>query len=108
MTSWVRPFKVVAVAEAVSYLVLLGASVAKHVFDMPGAVPVMGPVHGVVFLGYLYLALMVREELGWKLMTTATVIVAAVIPLGGIYVERRVLAEAPADGAEPAEPTPAA
>jgi integral membrane protein len=108
VTSWVRPFKVVAVAEAVSYLVLLGASVAKHVFDMPGAVPVMGPVHGVVFLGYLYLALMVREELGWKLMTTATVIVAAVIPLGGIYVERRVLAEASADGAEQAEPTPAA
>jgi integral membrane protein len=108
VTSWVRPFKVVAVAEAVSYLVLLGASLAKHVFDMPGAVPIMGPVHGVVFLAYLYLALMVREELGWRLMTTATVIVAAVIPLGGIYVERRVLADAAANGAEPAEPTPAA
>lgn len=96
MTSWVRPFKVVAVAEAVSYLVLLGASVAKHVFDMPGAVPVMGPIHGVIFLAYLYLALMVREQLGWRLTTTLMVIVAAVIPLGGLYVERRMLAEDPA------------
>ena len=93
MSPWVSRFKVVAVAEAVSYLVLLGASVAKHAFDMPGAVPVMGPIHGFVFLAYLYLALMVREQLGWNLVTTLKVIVAAVIPLGGLYVERRVLAE---------------
>lgn len=107
MTSWVRPFKVVAVAEAVSYLVLLGASVAKHVFDMPGAVPVLGPIHGVIFLAYLYLALMVREHLGWRLMTTLMVIVAAVVPLGGLYVERRMPAGELAGAAEAAETTPA-
>ncbi len=102
MSSSIRRFKVVAIAEAVSYLVLLGASVAKHVFDMPGAVPIMGPIHGLIFLTYLWLALLVREELGWNLTTTFMVIVAAVIPLGGIYVERRVLDErAPVDAAEP-------
>lgn len=105
MTSSIRRFKVVALAEAVSYLVLLGASVAKHAFDMPGAVQVMGPIHGLIFLAYLYLALMVREELGWDLVTTLMVVVAAVIPLGGLYVERRMLADAtPVD---PVEPTPA-
>lgn len=88
----IRWFKVVAIAEAVSYLVLLGASVAKHVFDTPGAVPIMGPIHGLIFLTYLWLALLVREELGWRLTTTLMVVVAAVIPLGGLYVERRVLA----------------
>lgn len=102
MTSSIRRFKVVALAEAVSYLVLLGASVAKHVFDMPGAVPVLGPIHGFIFLTYLWLALLVREELGWKLQTTLTVIVAAVIPFGGLYVERRLLADAaPVDRIEP-------
>jgi integral membrane protein len=106
--SWsIRWFKIVAVVEAVSYLVLLGASVAKHAFDMPGAVPIMGPIHGFVFLAYLWLALTVREELGWRLTTTLTVVVAAVIPLGGLYVERRVLAEdapAPAPAAPPGAP----
>lgn len=100
----IRWFKVVAVAEAVSYLVLLGASVAKHVFDMPGAVPIMGPIHGLIFLTYLWLALLVRDQLGWRLSTTLTVVVAAVIPLGGLYVERRVLADATSVG--PPEPTP--
>ena len=60
----------------------------------PGAVPVMGPIHGFLFLAYLWLALLVREELGWRLTTTLMVVVAAVIPLGGLYVERRVLADA--------------
>ena len=95
----IRWFKVVALAEAVSYLVLLGASVAKHALDMPGAVSVMGPVHGVIFLAYLWLALLVREDLGWNLTTTLMVIVAAVIPLGGLYVERRVLAGTAPTGA---------
>lgn len=105
--SWsIRWFKIVAVTEAVTYLVLLGASVAKHAFDMPGAVPVMGPIHGFVFLAYLWLALLVREELGWRLTTTLMVVVAAVIPLGGLYVERRVLADAePVTAASP-EGTP--
>jgi len=91
----IRWFKVVALAEAASYLVLLAASVAKHVLDMPGFVPVMGPIHGLIFLAYLWLALLVRAELGWNLMTTLMVVVAAVIPLGGLYVERRVLADPP-------------
>jgi integral membrane protein len=99
----VRWFKVVAVGEAVSYLLLLGASVAKHAFDMPGAVPIMGPIHGLIFLTYLWLALLVRDELGWRLTTTLMVVVAAVIPLGGLYVERRVLADT-----TPTAPTPAA
>jgi integral membrane protein len=94
VSSSIRRFKVVAVAEAVSYLVLLGASVAKHVFDVPGGVTLMGPIHGVVFLAFLWLALLVREELGWELVTTLTVIVAAVVPLGGLWVERRVAADA--------------
>ena len=103
--SWsIRWFKLVAVVEAATYLVLLGASVAKHAFEMPGAVAVMGPIHGFVFLAYLWLALLVREELGWRLSTTLKVVVAAVIPLGGLYVERRVLDEGAA-GATPVDLT---
>jgi len=87
----VRWFRVVAVIEAVSYLVLVGASIAKRLPDGVDLVPVLGPIHGVIFLVYLVLALSVREHQGWHLSTTLLVIVAAVIPLGGIYVERRLV-----------------
>lgn len=101
--SSIRWFKVIALAEAVSYLVLLAASVVKRTLDMPELVTVIGPVHGIVFLAYVALALYVREPLGWNGWTTVMVVVAAVVPLGGIIVERRLtdgaLAPATADTA---------
>ena len=89
----IRWFRGVAVVEAVSYLVLLAASVAKHGFGVHGLVETIGPVHGVIFLVYLGLALAVRRPLGWDPTTTATVVIAAVIPLGALVVERRLTDE---------------
>ncbi len=66
----IRWFRGVAVVEAVSYLMLLAASVAKHVFGVHGLVETIGPVHGVIFLVYLGLALAVRRPLGWDPATT--------------------------------------
>ena len=112
--SSIRWFKVIALAEAASYLVLLAASVAKRALDAPELVTVVGPIHGVIFLAYVALALYVRERLGWNGWTTVMVIVAAVVPLGGLIVERRVpddvavarLAPSAGGGAAPAA-TPA-
>ena len=84
----VRWFRVVALVEAVSYLVLLVAVVAKYGFDAPIGVRIMGPVHGVIFLVYAGLAFTVREQLRWSAQHTAAVLAAAVIPLGGYLVER--------------------
>ena len=93
--SSIRWFKVIALGEAVSYLVLLAASVVKRTLDMPELVTVVGPIHGVIFLAYVAFALYVREPLGWNGWTTVMVVVAAVVPLGGLVVERRLPDEAP-------------
>jgi integral membrane protein len=87
-TPAVRWFRAVALVEAVSYLILLGAVVAKYAFDAPIGVRVMGPVHGVIFLVYAGLAFTVREQLRWSTQHTFAVLAAAVIPLGGYLVER--------------------
>lgn len=90
--SW---FRVVAIAETVSYLCLLAAAGAKRVFDQPAAVSAIGPVHGVLFLAYFVLVVFVREERRWSWPETAGVLLAAVVPFGGYVVERR-LRRAPA------------
>jgi len=87
-TPAVRWFRAVALIEAVSYLVLLVAVVAKYGFDAPAGVRIMGPVHGCIFLGYAALAFAVRDQLRWTAQHTAFVLAAAVIPLGGYLVER--------------------
>ncbi|MEX0767156.1 MAG: DUF3817 domain-containing protein [Microthrixaceae bacterium] len=81
-------FRVVAIVEALSYLCLLSASVAHRIGNTQDLVPQIGLVHGVIFLVYLGLALSVRNTLRWNLASTVFVIIAAVIPCGGIYVER--------------------
>jgi integral membrane protein len=93
--SSIRWFKVIALAEAVSYLVLLAAAVLKRTNDMHELVAVLGPIHGVIFLAYVAFALYVREQLRWNFWTTVMVVVAAVIPIGGLIVERRLPDEAP-------------
>jgi integral membrane protein len=98
----IRWFRMVALAEAVSYLALLGASVAKRTLDMPELVTVIGPIHGLLFLTYVALALHVRERLGWNVWTTVMVVIAAAVPLGALVVERRLLAEAPPSSPQPA------
>ena len=84
-------FRVVAVVEAVTYLVLLGAVVLKRVLDGPDLVSVLGPVHGIAFLVYLVLVLRIRESQGWSLGRTIVVILAAALPLGGFWVERSLV-----------------
>ena len=75
-----------------SWLILLGAVVAKYAFDVTGATTALGPIHGVIFLVYLASVLMIRGDLGWTPRETWTAIVAAVIPLGPyLIVERRML-----------------
>lgn len=96
-TPAVRWFRVVALVEAVSYLILLVGVVAKYGFDEPVGVRVMGPVHGVIFLAYAALAFTVREQLRWTAQHTAAVLAAAVIPLGG-YLVQRSLAPKPRAG----------
>jgi integral membrane protein len=90
LSTTIRWFKAAALAEAVSYLALLAASVAKRAADGPDLVSTLGPIHGVIFLAYLCLALFVRTELRWNLWTTVMVVVAAVVPFGGFVVERRL------------------
>jgi integral membrane protein len=86
-------FRVVAVVEAVTYLVLLGAVVLYRVLDGPDFIGVLGPVHGIAFLVYLVLVLRIRESQGWTLGRTIVVILAAAVPFGAFWVERRLVTD---------------
>ena len=89
-------FRVVAVVEAVTFLLLLGASVWHRAFDGADLVALMGPVHGLAFLAYLGLALAIRDSQKWGLGQTLLVILAAALPLGGFFVADRLVDDTPA------------
>ncbi len=84
-------FRLVALAEAVSYLALLVAAFVKRGLDGPDLVAVLGPIHGILFLAYFVLTLLVREEQGWTAWQTILVIVAAAVPFGAFVVNARMV-----------------
>jgi len=81
----VAAFRVVAIAEAVSYLLLLGAVLLHRVFDGPDYIGGLGPVHGILFLVYVALVLRIRESQGWDLWKTLLIFVVSAVPFGGFW-----------------------
>lgn len=85
-----RTFLRVALVEAASYLLLVGASIAHRVFGTTNLVPYVGLVHGTIFLVYLALAFSLRRVHDWDAGTMIVIVLAAVVPAGTLFVERRI------------------
>jgi integral membrane protein len=85
-----KTFRIVAIAEATSFLMLLTASVLKRTADEEIGVTILGPIHGVLFLAYVWIALGIRTEQGWDVRTTSLILLGAVLPFGGYVVDRWV------------------
>ncbi len=87
-----KTFRIIAIMEASSWLILIVATIVKYA-TTPHAqlgVQIMGPIHGLLFLVYVALAVfVVRRKLRWKAQTTAVVLFDSVLPFGGFLVARR-------------------
>ena len=86
-----RRLRLVSAPEAVSFLLLLVASVLKRTTDL-NAVPVLGAVHGALFVLYVLFWLDAWNRVRWGLATAAWYFLMAVLPTGGFFAERRLRA----------------
>jgi len=84
----VRNFKLVALIEATTFLLLLLASYVKRANDWPLGVEILGPIHGLLFIAYFVMALSLRERAGWTGKQTLLILAGAVVPFGGYAVDR--------------------
>jgi integral membrane protein len=83
-----RVFRVVAVLEATSFLLLLAATYVKYGHDEPVGVEILGPLHGALFLAYVALAFTLASREEWSFRTTVLVLAGGVVPAGGYAVDR--------------------
>ncbi|MGY4544428.1 integral membrane protein [Arthrobacter sp. UYNi723] len=86
---FLRVFRVFAVAEAVSWLLLIPATIVKYGTGQAGGVQLLGPVHGALFVAYVLLALFLWRKNQWTGRALAVVLVDSVLPTGGFWVARR-------------------
>jgi integral membrane protein len=82
-------FRVVAVAEALSWLGLLVGMYVKYVPETTElGVKIFGPIHGGIFVAYVLVALVASRVLRWGPWTTLLALAASVPPLATIWFER--------------------
>ena len=85
----VTAFRIVAVAEALSWLGLLAGMYVKYVPQTSElGVRVFGPIHGGIFVAYVVVALVASRLLRWSPGTTLLALAASVPPLGTVLFER--------------------
>lgn len=88
-----RTFRYVALTEATSFLALLVATVVKHSDGGETGVQILGPIHGLLFLAYVFLVFAIRGEERWGFKVTCWILVGAVLPFGGYVVDWWLLRE---------------
>lgn len=98
MLSLLNSFRITALLEGVSYILLLFiATPIKYFMDDPQYVKLLGMPHGILFLAYIVLAFMVSSQLKWTNKTLLIVLAASIIPFGTFYIEKKYLKTAKHD-----------
>lgn len=88
----IKLFKYLAIAEGYSFLVVLFITMPlKYLanFGMPNKI--VGMAHGVLFLAYVVLAIVVGQLLTWKIKDTVIVVLMSVVPFGTFWVKDKYL-----------------
>ncbi|GGO33323.1 DUF3817 domain-containing protein [Streptomyces lasiicapitis] len=93
--SALRRLRLVSVPEAVSFLLLIVCSVLKRTTDF-NAVPVMGMIHGLLFVLYVLFWLDAWNRTKWDAKTGILYFVLSVLPTGGFFADRKLKREAEA------------
>ena len=82
-------FRIVAVAEALSWVGLLAGMYVKYVPQTSEVgVQVFGPIHGGIFMAYVVVALIASRLLRWNAATTLLALAASLPPLATVLFER--------------------
>ncbi|MCP9755505.1 DUF3817 domain-containing protein [Lacihabitans sp. CCS-44] len=87
--------RIIGFLEGITLLILVFVAVPlKYYFGNPSLTKMLGPVHGAIFLLFLFNSLSVGVEQGWKFRTTTwKVILACFIPFGTFYIDKTILAK---------------
>lgn len=87
-------FKVTAILEGISYLVLFSNMLfikinnpeLYHTILRP-----LGMTHGVLFIGYVLLAFLLKKVQNWNFKVFGVILIASLVPFGTFYIEKKYL-----------------
>lgn len=89
--SWLRR---AGIAEGISFLVLLCIAMpVKYFLKEPMAVTVVGWIHGVLFMAFLFLAWEVKTDRNKSAKWFGTAFLASILPAGTFFFDKKLKEE---------------
>ena len=85
-------FRLTALLEGVSYILLLFiATPVKYLYNDPQYVKMLGMPHGILFMVYIVIAVLISSDMKWNRKTLGVVLMASIVPFGTFYVDKKYL-----------------
>ena len=92
MFSTINIFRIIALLEGISYILLLGiATPVKYFLEEPKFVKLLGMPHGLLFIAYIAFAFLLRKEFAWNNKEFGIILLASIIPFGTFYIDKKYL-----------------
>jgi integral membrane protein len=92
MSKLLPTFRIVALLEGLSYILLLFiATPIKYLADDAQYVKLLGMPHGILFMAYVVIAILISRDMKWSTRTLWIVLIASVIPFGTFYIDKKYL-----------------
>ncbi len=83
--------RIVGFAEGISFLLLLGIAMPlKYILGLPAAVRVIGMAHGVLFVLYVLLVIVVKIERNWSFTKMLLALLASLVPFGTFWADAKL------------------
>lgn len=96
MILMLKIFKITAILEGISYLVLF----SNMLFIKPTHFELyhqllypIGMSHGILFIGYIILAFLLKNAQNWNLKDFGIILIASLLPFGTFYIEKKYCKE---------------
>lgn len=85
-------FRIISFLEGISYLLLMNLGLYyKYALNDPSFVKLFGMPHGILFMLYIVLAILIKKEMKWTNKDLTIVLLGSIIPFGTFYVDWKYL-----------------
>ncbi len=89
---FLKAFRIIAFLEGLSYLLLLFIAVPiKYLFENDTYVKLLGMPHGLLFIGYIIVAYLLKEDFKWNFKEFFIVLAASILPFGTFYIDKKYI-----------------
>ena len=85
-------FRITALLEGVSYILLMTVGLYfKYQLEDPTYVKLLGMPHGILFVSYIILSFLVKEDENWGNKDFGIVLLSSILPFGTFYIDYKYL-----------------